>query len=745
MSYRKTLPLALLALLLALPGSKYLWFDGLPLSSMPERLSLVLVAYVVVSNVCRDTIRRVLSQNWVHRSGTTILLVVLVAKLWSYFAFPLGGGFETCLRSLYAPTESCEQSYEGMFLTRDGVNALGSISRIDSTINFGPLDRSRPDTDQDTAGSNWNLPFTNDFPRFSELWLDRLPFRADIGTRIHADTETYLPITLVGDLEVRYSRGSRGDQGTDVYNYSSYDSEQRHDVPIPQGDGVLRLVFQFKEGAVGPIPDTPPSAKGPYATLVLYDFADTSGAAVSDLLRPSPRDVPNIAQGLALNALNVIVAAIILGSLIWFISLRRLVIASLLVAASTTVTLFIDRAIGVSSSIGVVVVVTTILAAFVGVTRGRLLHRWSAALSIAIGSGAVMIASTAQRVSGLTGSVPWNHLLFRGRDSDWLVYQGYARQIFLEQSLRGGEATYYFVPGMRYIAFTQHVLLGDSDLIIALSVLALLLASTLLLIQKRFLNLSSLVPLVVAGALLATWIRPLVLELVTNGAAEPIAWLFLLAGMLPWLGSRQTTVAECYTSIALLASSVFIRPNLLFAVSVLVVWILVQRSPYQEGGVSRVRAVLLCLIIFSLAFFHNLHYGESSTPFTTFVSLDRDLTLPEILRSPFDADLRPVVLDKIRFALSWSWGQGNLGVNVTAWAMQIVWLSALIGSLRRRATNWKLVVLASPVVYLLSLLPFRYTNIPTRHFVAMLVLMGVSALIAQRRPRAESITASRTR
>ena len=234
MSSRRVLPALGLLLLLVLPGSKFLWFDGLPLSNWPERVALIITIFVVIPRASRARFTNLLEHRAMRGWGGTFLLVLLIAKLWSYFAFPLGGGFEVCLRSLYAPVESCEKSYEATFLTRDGINALGSISRTEDRIDFGPIDRSRPDTDQDTAGSNWNLPFTNDFPRLSELWLDRLPFRADIGTRIHMERDGYLPVRLVGDLEVSYSKGSRGDLGTTVTRFSSYHDETQYFLAVPE-------------------------------------------------------------------------------------------------------------------------------------------------------------------------------------------------------------------------------------------------------------------------------------------------------------------------------------------------------------------------------------------------------------------------------------------------------------------------------------------------------------------------------
>jgi len=722
------LPALTLLLLLVLPGSKYLWFDGLPLSNWPERVALLLLIFNAVPRSTRTRFRELLSHRSMHGWGGTLLLIVLVAKLWSYFAFPLGGGFEVCLRSLYSPVASCEKSYEGLFLTRDGVNALGSITRTDDLINFGPIDRSRPDTDQDTAGSTWNLPFSNDFPRFSELWLDRLPFTADIGTRLHAERDSYLPIALVGELKVVYSKGSRGELGTSTLEFSSYEGEQRVFVPISEGAGVLRLRYEFKEGAIGAIPDAPPTAAGPYATLTLFDLVTQPTSRAAEFLQPVPRDDPNGAQGAALLTLNLAIAAVLLGALIWVATPRKLFIGALVTVGTASTFFIIDRTLRVGSSFPILLMVASTIGVYLVTCRYGNLSRWMSAFVVSLGAAPVVIGSTAQRINGLASALPWDHIMFRGRDSDWLVYQGYARQILLDQSLRGGEATFYFIPGMRYVTFLQHLLLGDSDLIIAVSVFVVLLATTLLIIEPR-LERSGVLPLVVATSLVATWLRPLILELVTNGAAEPIAWITLLGGMLMMLTRHEETFVRLSFSAGLLSCAVFLRPNLLFAVIAMLLWQQVTTSHGLMSSARRIRALLIAVSVLALAFFHNLHFGESSAPFTSFVTLDREFTISEILRSPFDSNLRSVLSGKIRLALAWMPATRNLGVVLTAWVMQAVWIFALVAFIRRRARLHNLLLFCVPLIYLFSMLPFRYTTIAERHFVALSMFFGISSLV----------------
>ena len=68
--------------------------------------------------------------------------------------------------------------------------------------------------------------------------------------------------------------------------------------------------------------------------------------------------------------------------------------------------------------------------------------------------------------NGLESADWWGFQMFRGRDSDWLAYQGYAKTIFNTASLQGGEAVLWFQPANRYFIFLQHLIFGENDVFI---------------------------------------------------------------------------------------------------------------------------------------------------------------------------------------------------------------------------------------------------------------------------------------
>jgi len=58
-------------------------------------------------------------------------------------------------------------------------------------------------------------------------------------------------------------------------------------------------------------------------------------------------------------------------------------------------------------------------------------------------------------------------VLLRGGGTDALTYESFAREILDTWSLRGGEDLFYSQPFFRYVRFTEHLLLGDGDVVVA--------------------------------------------------------------------------------------------------------------------------------------------------------------------------------------------------------------------------------------------------------------------------------------
>ncbi|MEY4796945.1 MAG: hypothetical protein RJA50_429, partial [Actinomycetota bacterium] len=171
--------------LLAIPGSGFLRFDGLPFSSKTEFVVILISFCSLLSSEFRSRFKTSLSSNsgQTKRWIDTVLLAAIILKFFTFTLEPLGNGFESCYRSIYAPAKEtkCERSYEAPFLEADQILNMDQITRMESQINFGPSGDWVLDG---ASATTWRLPFVNEFPRFEALWLDRLPFTAKFGSFI---------------------------------------------------------------------------------------------------------------------------------------------------------------------------------------------------------------------------------------------------------------------------------------------------------------------------------------------------------------------------------------------------------------------------------------------------------------------------------------------------------------------------------------------------------------------------------
>ena len=167
--------------LLAVPGSGFLRFDGLPFSSKSEFIVFGVSVCVLFLADFRKRLQLMLStkngapKRWIN----TVIFTAIILKFFTFVLAPLGDGFESCYRSIYSPPPpevQCEKSFEAPFVKDGQIGSFDQITRMEPMINFGnKLDFGG------TIGASqttWRLPFVNEFPRFDALWLDRFPFTA---------------------------------------------------------------------------------------------------------------------------------------------------------------------------------------------------------------------------------------------------------------------------------------------------------------------------------------------------------------------------------------------------------------------------------------------------------------------------------------------------------------------------------------------------------------------------------------
>ena len=577
---------------LAVPGSGFLRFDGIPFSSRSEFLVLAVSLCGICITPLRHAIHHLLDKGrgiagqWV----VLILLGALVLKFFTFTLLPLGEGFEACYRSIYKPIAEakCEKSYDTPIINNDDLNRIGSITRMEPTLDFGSTVGI---TLWGASATTWKLPFANDFPRFNDLWLNRLPFTAQFASLISADENQILPISFTGEITVQIG-------GAVVKHATSYSNESVIFVPIPTGTHEFILKYKFADLDSPTIPDVAPPIVGPWAQLFVgkpintttrdsyvllnlngwtfnqtkektptkIEVRSTSGvllasANMSDrtdiasffendrflnsgfqmqvpLAKTSPSQItinvfavfadkkeiqigkirlrafgapfsyyPTIetlnVQGeltdfkasfsldradlLPMNGhgqtnptslqqklLNLVDAIALLGTLTFGI-------AALLVLGRNKRAFFTAT---VGSTVGVVAiwwtnysvpffVITPLRGALVATIIWWSIWRGKQYLSTALIVPAVLVAyhqmtTFAYVNAGVPHNKWWGFPIWRVRENDWFVTQGYARQIFVDHSLRGGENLFYFQPAVRYLVFLQHLLLGDNDVLFAI-------------------------------------------------------------------------------------------------------------------------------------------------------------------------------------------------------------------------------------------------------------------------------------
>jgi len=281
------LPLLLALLLLAVPGAGSSRFNGLPFDSKLEVTALFLFGAVTISHSVRRQLASLLSPPGKRQVAVLLLVVVIVLKLLSFVRFPIGENFETCLKGIYKPTVStCEKSFDYLFYPRDAVNNKDAISRVDRVVNFR-TSTGDPSSILGASHTTWRLPFQNEYPRFDQLWLDRLPFTADIGAVINPHVRGLLPIEFVGELSANVG-------GTSI---SGMDYEFRRVVflPVSADRQELLIRFRFSDDNTEAMPEVAPPVRGPYAHLVVGDvLGPDDGSQLNLMIRGHVIDISGV-------------------------------------------------------------------------------------------------------------------------------------------------------------------------------------------------------------------------------------------------------------------------------------------------------------------------------------------------------------------------------------------------------------------------------------------------------------------
>ena len=337
--------------------------------------------------------------------------------------------------------------------------------------------------------------------------------------------------------------------------------------------------------------------------------------------------------------------------------------------------------------------------------------------------------------NGMVNASWWNFSLWYSRGSDWFVTQGYARTIFVENSLRGGEGLFYFQPGARYFVFFQHLLFGENDVILQILVAVALLV-TIVLITKNLLATVDDAPRKIAITLFCA----LNFSLFTHSdmilfaifqASEYPAWIISLL-IFGFVIRGEIGFKVSMILVVLCGLLPNFRPNQIFGACCLFLLVLlnVDTKPTRSIWLQKSWMFFAFGFVMSLSLFHNLYYADSFTLFSSSGGLNADFKFIDLLKITSDPLIRDLVFEKMRLALWWNTSETNT-VQLTFWAFQLIWLSGVIRattSRSKRATIW--IALSLPLTYLIPLLPYRFESYWPRHIVIIQLALGLSGMYA---------------
>jgi glycosyltransferase involved in cell wall biosynthesis len=844
---------------LAGPGSGFLRFDGIPFSSKSEFLVLSISLCAICITPLRQSISRFLDAGR-GIAGQWVVLILLGALLFKFFTFtllPLGEGFEACYRSIYAPIAEpkCEKSYDTPIIHNDDLNHIGSITRMESILDFGS---TIGPTLSGASATTWRLPFANDFPRFNDLWLDRLPFTAQFASLISTEKNQVLPISFTGEITVQID-------GVDVKHASSYSTESVVFVPVPTGTHEFILKYKFADLDSPIIPDIAPPVVGPWAQLFVgkpidsatrdsYVLLNLNGWTFNQAKEETPTKIEvRSTSGELLNSTNmtdrtdvasffkndrflnsgfqiqvplaktppsqitVNVFAVFadneeikigkirlrafgapfsdhptietlnnegeLTSLSALFSLDRTdllpmnghaqtnptsfqqkllnLLDAIALLGTFTIIMLALRLLGrnkrafltatVGSTVGVVTIwltnysvpffpITHLSGVLVAVIIWWSVWRGKRYLSIALIIPAVLVAyhrmtTFAYGSVGIPHDKWWGFPVWRSRDNDWFVTQGYARQIFVDHSLRGGENLFYFQPAVRYLVFLQHLLLGDNDVLFAiLWVVALIIGIGFVVRSVIGTNITiarSLLITIFATACYSLFSSSKLTHYAFQQASEFPTWIFVF--LIVALAVKPQISYKTAISLSIISAlTVQFRPNQ--AVGALILFALIfftsnnRESNSQETVLQKLMLLLAFGTTLSLSLLHNLHYGPNFVLFSSTGTLNSEFTHTDMLKVFIDPVIQDLVYAKLRAALHW-YPESVVGSErVAFWSLQIIWVSAAVRAVVMRSSQLKVWLLfLLPLAYLIPMIPYRF-EADVRHIVIIQLAFGLSGI-----------------
>ena len=355
----------------------------------------------------------------------------------------------------------------------------------------------------------------------------------------------------------------------------------------------------------------------------------------------------------------------------------------------------------------------------------------SLAISIVLGSDHL----STDYLSG--GSRWWGRLLYYWRDSDWYVTQGYARTIFLEGSLRGGEAVFWFQAGPRYLALVTRLLFGENDAMIGFIAVALgFFAATVLVERITATHKSIFIQWLSPALLVVLWFMladDVMVMFGFVGSSEYPTWtaLFLITGFVAVTRTESRAWLLVGMSLAL-GYSTQLRPNQIGGVVLLFVALLltVDRTDAARAISTIGKMTVSFAAVTSFSLWHNLYYGETFVPFTANAGINYAFSWFDVFGLNSGEATWANVWEQMRYMMYWN-PAGNWAWALAFWGSQLLWLCLVAARIRRvLALRARSLLLLIPFGYALPMLKFQMGSYYPRHLVVINLSFMCAALMA---------------
>jgi hypothetical protein len=843
--------------LLAIPGSGFLRFDGLPFSSKSEFAVIAVTCCVLFSSEIRNRFRSMLSSNhgqtkrWIN----TILIAAIILKFFTFVLAPHGDGFESCYRSIYSPPRQevlCEKSFEAPFIQDARITGLDQITRMEPVINFGS---SRKAGNLGASETTWRLPFVNEFPRFDAQWLDRFPFTAKFVSYIKVKNDSFIPVQFVGEISVLIN--------DNITSAISYEQESIILIPVKKGTQKIQFDYKFADLEISEIPDRQPPIRGPWArlfvgkpiresglianltlnirgwainqdtrqapsTIEIRNQADETIAVVTPSPRPdvakafgnknytnsgfdfvipdiglseknkhfglfatypdgqiipigkvsqtqnksnfftiaeiapanqpgnsvsidfatfsidtnnAPPLIPAMTKNsrltvIAFSLLDLLVFLGIFLNIVFLIlalkrnsrELIRLLVLSLL---SNLILTYLPFSWWGYNSTVIPIAIGLLIGYSLWLNKSlNLIGTLPGILAVVVGPTIYM----ARRFMGLADAPWWGFQLFRGRDSDWFVAQGYGRRIFIDASLNGGENLFYFQPATRYLVFIQHLLFGENDVLLGVLMGVSALTAVVFTARQALKHFSGsreqhLTTLFIV-ACFVMFTEQIFFSFAIAPSSEYPTWIliFVTFGVI-LRGSISQRAAIIATIMAALTAQ--FRPNQ--AIGALFLFLLVQSELGTGKNLKRILDRFQLLIVFtttmSLCLIHNLYYGGEFVLFSVTGGPSSDFSYSALLNIFSDENARAIFVNKLVVTFNYGWPPSPR--SLAFWALDLIWLLAVVRTIKLRDIGIKIwVVLIFPFAYFVPQIPYDFSRggYHPRHVVAIQLAFGLSGL-----------------